>query len=27
MNNTRFTTNTELKLLRMPIECAKTECE
>jgi hypothetical protein len=27
MNNTRFTTNTELKSLRMPIECAKTECE
>jgi hypothetical protein len=27
MNNTRFTTRTELKSLRMPIECAKTECE
>jgi hypothetical protein len=27
MNNTRFTTTTELKSLRMPIECAKTECE
>jgi hypothetical protein len=27
MNNTRFTTRTELKSLRMTIECAKTECE
>jgi hypothetical protein len=27
MNNTRFTTRTELKSLRMSIECAKTECE
>jgi hypothetical protein len=27
MNNTRFTTRMELKSLRMPIECAKTECE
>jgi hypothetical protein len=27
MNNIRFTTRTELKSLRMPIECAKTECE
>ena len=27
MNNTRFTTRIELKSLRMPIECAKTECE
>jgi hypothetical protein len=27
MNNTRFTTRTELKSLRMPIECAKTKCE
>jgi hypothetical protein len=27
MNNTKFTTRTELKSLRMSIECAKTECE
>jgi hypothetical protein len=27
MNNTRFTTRTKLKSLRMPIECARTECE
>jgi hypothetical protein len=26
-NNIRFTTRMELKSLRMPIECAKTECE
>jgi hypothetical protein len=27
MNSTKFTTRTELKSLRMSIECAKTECE
>jgi hypothetical protein len=27
LNNTGFTTRTELKSLRMPIECAKTKCE
>jgi hypothetical protein len=27
MSSTKFTTRTKLKSLRMPIECAKTECE